>query len=752
MFCSNCGKEIEDGANFCGKCGKNIATKQHIAGSVAQKKPNVKLPVLLSICAVAIILIAVSIAVLGKKADKVTRIVNAYENTINADSFNIHVISSERFRYVYEVFGKGGLKKTYIARYDIRGDFDAVKDHYEEYLDESAHGDHSEGYEYELLANRDFAGLWNYSLGEEIGLTYDEAYDLAIDIASDYLKNRNDNAGVDVDIEDDRYSIYLELEELEDIAENAECYDSVEAFLEEVDELDCKGLRLEVTLEDEYIQSIGFYAQCDDKERIIIAIEFDSVNELTKETSLAYKLFNGLQEEEKASDEMADWRNAYADFFGKNHDFVKYHIIDINQDGIPEIFTDRQMLYGIDMYYVDKENQVNVINSVSGYVEETGLVITTTGSGTISEQIYKYNADTGIFDSIHVGTYIVSDDVAKYDIDGTGYHSYDEYHSMFQSLYGKRELVKIICEDDKDTILQTISEYDQDSIGQAIAEAVIDSISAVSNEEQQANMIEQEVLPAYEKYISDNYGKGEYTVFNLIYIDGDDIPELLFDNTADGRGTLVISYQNGEIVESPAWCRGFDFRFVPGENKVVYSGSWDGYESGTVAYLNNGSLVSEHTYMISYDINTGNRGYSIDDMECSEEEYNHFVETYFRYENMIDGWQTYTSIWEAYADNEELTFGTYGGYVEELEMIGNLLTVKADDGQWICYQVSEDCEWLNMGSDGSVYDNYTFETLKQAITREREYYMEAPEFYESPMVLRITIEKEVITQIRTITP
>lgn len=294
MFCTKCGNRIKDGAKFCDYCGNAIAVEKsgiNVSTTVSDKKVNKRLPIVLGVCVVVIILIAIVISALGKKADKVTRIVRAYENTINAESFNIHLISSEHFRYVYEVFGKGGLKKTYIARYDIRGDFDAVKDHYEEYLDESAHGDHSEGYEYELLANRDFAGLWNYSFGEEIGLTYDEAYDLAIDIASDYLKNRDDNAGVDVDIEDDRYSIYLELDKLEDIAEDSN-YDSVEEYLEQFEELDYKGLRLEVTLEDEYIQSIGLYTLRNGKERIYMVIEFDSVNELTKETSLAYKLFN----------------------------------------------------------------------------------------------------------------------------------------------------------------------------------------------------------------------------------------------------------------------------------------------------------------------------------------------------------------------------------------------------------------------------------------------------------------------------
>ena len=45
------------------------------------------------------------------------------------------------------------------------------------------------------------------------------------------------------------------------------------------------------------IHSIAFYIRRNGGELAVIAIEFDSVNELTIETSLAYKLYNELSEE-----------------------------------------------------------------------------------------------------------------------------------------------------------------------------------------------------------------------------------------------------------------------------------------------------------------------------------------------------------------------------------------------------------------------------------------------------------------------
>ena len=83
MFCSKCGNKIEDGAKFCDNCGNAVAVEQlgtNASVTVSTKKVNKKLPVILGICVVVIILIAISISVLGKKADKVTKIVKAYDD------------------------------------------------------------------------------------------------------------------------------------------------------------------------------------------------------------------------------------------------------------------------------------------------------------------------------------------------------------------------------------------------------------------------------------------------------------------------------------------------------------------------------------------------------------------------------------------------------------------------------------------------------------------------------------------------
>lgn len=159
-------------------------------------------------------------------------------------------------------------------------------------------------------------------------------------------------------------------------------------------------------------------------------------------------------------------------------------------------------------------------------------------------------------------------------------------------------------------------------------------------------MVEHEVLPAYEKYINENLGVCEYSVYNLIYLDDDDVPELLYDSTADGRGTELLCYKDGEVLRNPAPCRGFGFYYIPRGNIVVYEGAWDADVYGTVAYLNEGILNSEHTYAENYDMNADSYMYSIDDAECTKEEYADFVESHKN--GTVYGWDTYSSIQEAY--------------------------------------------------------------------------------------------------------
>lgn len=289
--------------------------------------------------------------------------------------------------------------------------------------------------------------------------------------------------------------------------------------------------------------------------------------------------------------------------------------------------------------------------------------------------------------------------------------------------------------------------------GLTIAIPNMDSyISLMGEEEKQQYMIENEVIPAYEKYVNRSFGKINYDVFNLIYIDGDNIPELLFDDSADGRGTKVLSYQNGQIFESDAWCRGYIFDYVPKENIVIFKGLWLGDESGTVAHLENGLLVKEHSYYFDFNDAVGEGGtYQIDGVACSETQYKNFIETYFKVDGIKDGWQRYSSIQEAYDNLGKFTFTDEGGHITKFEMTDNVLTVETEDGRSISYPVADNCKWEDT-SYGVVYGTYTFESLKEVMESERNRYLEYPKRYFSPIMLFVDIKDEVIVRIYTTKP
>ena len=171
----------------------------------------------------------------------------------------------------------------------------------------------------------------------------------------------------------------------------------------------------------------------------------------------------------------------------------------------------------------------------------------------------------------------------------------------------------------------------------------------LDEDEKQQYIIENEVIPAYEKYINEKYGDGSYNAYNLIYIDEDNIPELLFDDSGDGTGTEVLCYIDGEVYSTPAWCRGFEFDYVPKENKIFFGGAMYNEFSEEAAHLENGVLVTEHSYSFKLDETADENGpFEIDGVQCSKEEFDIFTEKYFDDNNKENGWQTYSSIQEAY--------------------------------------------------------------------------------------------------------
>ena len=133
----------------------------------------------------------------------------------------------------------------------------------------------------------------------------------------------------------------------------------------------------------------------------------------------------------------------------------------------------------------------------------------------------------------------------------------------------------------------------------------------IEKEDCKEDIIEAIVLPAYKAYISENYGNESYCVYNLIYIDEDNIPELLLDNSGDGRGTELLSYQNGKVFNSSVWCRGYGFKYLPKENIFYAYGVYLGDEFGMVAHLECGVLVENHSDDLDFDVDGMEDGWCV---------------------------------------------------------------------------------------------------------------------------------------------
>ena len=126
-----------------------------------------------------------------------------------------------------------------------------------------------------------------------------------------YIRNQEASAIKDIEIQEDTYSVSINFL---DFVRETECYDIMEGILftnEYMDTKDYHGeellnlftehnmnvtLEVKIALDKEYLKSIYVNVICDNEENTeegeFLNIEFANVNKLTKESSIAYNVFN----------------------------------------------------------------------------------------------------------------------------------------------------------------------------------------------------------------------------------------------------------------------------------------------------------------------------------------------------------------------------------------------------------------------------------------------------------------------------
>ncbi|MCR5119544.1 MAG: zinc-ribbon domain-containing protein, partial [Lachnospiraceae bacterium] len=148
MFCSNCGKEIEDDASFCGFCGQKLREAgpadsngpepannnrpDIFSDTVVSKKKNNTGPVI-AIAAVAVLLIAVGIVIFVKSASPARK----YEEQLKLAQRYLYELDYDKaiaaYRAAIEIDPKSeaaylGMAQSYAEKGELQAAIDILKE------------------------------------------------------------------------------------------------------------------------------------------------------------------------------------------------------------------------------------------------------------------------------------------------------------------------------------------------------------------------------------------------------------------------------------------------------------------------------------------------------------------------------------------------------------------------------------------------------------------------------------------------
>ena len=132
---------------------------------------------------------------------------------------------------------------------------------------------------------------------------------------------------------------------------------------------------------------------------------------------------------------------------------------------------------------------------------------------------------------------------------------------------------------------------------------------------------ETEILPAYEKYVRENFqGSSLDEPYSFIYLDDDYIPELVIDTGVQASGTNIVTYANRAVGTTVGPNVGYIERY----NLLLVVGGHQGEYYDAVYSIRNGDLVEVWRGM--WEENVDENGnfiyrYYINSEEVSQEEY-----------------------------------------------------------------------------------------------------------------------------------
>ena len=135
--------------------------------------------------------------------------------------------------------------------------------------------------------------------------------------------------------------------------------------------------------------------------------------------------------------------------------------------------------------------------------------------------------------------------------------------------------------------------------------------------------------------------KDSHRSYALVYIDGDDIPELYLSGIAEATGDSICSYKNGAIVEQQLNRIGGGWYIEKSGNVInqngkmgrIYTHVYKLNEDGFILTFE--ALSAERVEILENDEYKLHYEYSIGNKTVSESEYNSAVNAAFNFENAV---------------------------------------------------------------------------------------------------------------------
>lgn len=194
---------------------------------------------------------------------------------------------------------------------------------------------------------------------------------------------------------------------------------------------------------------------------------------------------------------------------------------------------------------------------------------------------------------------------------------------------------------------ENLKESGDEEIEEKVADAAILEETAVEETAVEAVDFEQVILPAYERYVRENFATTDSRPYSFIFLNDDEIPELVVEGDCHAAGNLICTYINDSVVSMRTGR--LNFNFLEKQNLLCNSDDYD--------YYWNAQMVS-----------------------C--EEYNNLLNQIYDTEKAVDKYDFifYSSIQEAYENIGNTNFSEFLNHIINFELANGVLTVENDSG------------------------------------------------------------------------